>query len=280
MQGESPAAKRARITDSSTEYHRFPAEIGNQLYQCVAFPDGVEKDERRYKSVGPDGVISQTDSVQSFYIDAVTHDGKSQLFKKDIANVKEIAEELFSLVVPWILFVFDSPSGPRRFGEFFAAHTSVCKQILSLHIEFDFGAEMEASTRIMFASWTETELPHGRDINAHDIFEEWMHAVQSLPDSTHVHLVFPCFWRDFRSLHGLSEKTGLRKYQITFRFPEGPSRHTDHDFLIAQTMAAITGIEDTQQAAISKARREDFVKHGCTGFNYRRRPVSPARWQA
>jgi hypothetical protein len=39
-------------------------------------------------------------------------------------------------------------------------------------------------------------------------------------ESTHVNLVFPYFWRDFRSLRGVSDKHGLSRYHVTFRFPQ------------------------------------------------------------
>jgi hypothetical protein len=259
------------------EHHRFPPEIRNELYKCSALPENVETVERSYKTVGADGAIMALDSVHSFYLDPVSHNGKSQLFSKDVTNVAAIADELLSLVTPWILFVFDSPRALRLFAEAFASHTAVCTRQIQLHVEFDFGATMDEASRTTFARWVESEVPHGRHVNAHQIFEEWVLAVQELPsESTHLHLIFPYFWRDFRSLRGLSEKTGIRQYPITFRFPadRGHPPLPDYDFFVAQTIAAVKGIEVSEQAGISETRRTMLVRHGCTGFNLGRRPPS------
>jgi hypothetical protein len=118
-------------------------------------------------------------------------------------KVADIADE------PFILFVFTSPQDLRLFAEAFAAQTSVCTRSIELHVKLDFGATVNATDWRTFASWTKSDLPHGRLVDAHGIFETWLLALQELPSkSTHVHLVFPYFWRDFRSLRGLAEKSG------------------------------------------------------------------------
>lgn len=258
-------------------FHRFPPEIRNHLYKCAALPDFfAKKVERYHKTVGADGAIMALDNVHSFYLDHVSCNGTSELFSKDITKVAAIADELLSLVTPWILFAFDSPRALHLFAEAFAAHAAVCTRQLELHVEFEFGATFLKSDRRKFANWIESDLPHGRDFDAHKTFEEWMLAVQELPPTTHVHLVFPYFWRDFRSLRGLSEKTGLRQHPITFRFPtdEDYPSLPDHDFFVAQTIAAVKGIEVSEQSGISETRRATLVRHGCTGFNLGRRPNS------
>ncbi|KAJ4373386.1 hypothetical protein N0V83_003681 [Neocucurbitaria cava] len=264
--------KRQKTQSADVTHHRFPGEIRNMLYKCAALPDNVKQVERLYKSVGPDGTITVSDSVHTFYLDTVNESGTSQLFSKEITKVAEIADEVLSYVTPWILFTFTSPDALRLFAEAFAAHSAVCTREIELHVEFDFGASMNETDRRTFSKWLEMEEPHGRQQGAHDVFEEWMNSVKDLPTaSTHVHLVFPYFWRDFRSLRGLSEKTGLREYQITFRFPKEEPYHTysvdDHDFFIAQTIAAVKGIEVVEQAGINEKTRADLVAFGCRGFN-------------
>lgn len=238
-------------------------------------PESAEKVERTYKTVTADGSATTLDHVHSFFLDHVSSNGTSELFKKEITNVAEIAEELLTLVTPWILFVFDSPRALLVFAEAFAAHAAVCTRQPELHVEFDFCTTFQDSDRRSFATWAETERPHGRNIDAHKAFESWMLAVQQLPSDTHIHLVFPYFWRDFRSLRGLSEKTGLYQHPVTFRFPVDDAYPTlpHYDFFVAQTIAAVKAIGVPEQAGISETRRAELVRHGCTGFNLGRRPT-------
>ncbi|EAT82045.2 hypothetical protein SNOG_10651 [Parastagonospora nodorum SN15] len=236
----------------------FPAEIRNALFECSVLADGASKVDRAYKSVGADNTIKAMDTVHSFFIDPVTEHGKSELFSNDITKVAVIADELLSLVLPWILFTFDNVKGLELFAETFSAHTAVCNREIPLHVEIDLCCTLNEKKKEAFACWEESPLPHGRALNAHDMFEGWMAAAQDLPpQSTHLYLVFTCFWRDFRALRGLSRKMRLNQYQLSFRFDTDPSL-PHHDFFVAQTIAAVHGIEVTEQAGISEAGREEL----------------------
>ena len=252
-------------------YHRFPPEIRNQLYLCSVLPDQSKQQERSYITIGNDGSKVPMDSVHEFYVDAVSASGKSTLFSRKITEVTEIAEEVLTLVTPCILFTFDSPEGLRLFAEAFYAHARICERQIQLHVEIDFASSIDQVSCEAFVKWEETPVPHRRAQDAHGVFQDWLEALTNLPKaSTHVHLLFPQFWRDFRSLRGLAAKKGLSEFQVSFAFP-GNTYHTfpklDQDFFIAQTVAAVKGIEVVEMAGISKERREILVRHGCRGFN-------------
>jgi hypothetical protein len=163
---------------------------------------------------------------------------KKQAFLLGFAKVKEIADELLSLVTPSILFTFQSPDGLRMFAEQFAAHTAVCTRRIELHVEFDYTSSMDEADRQTLANWGDLKVPHGRQEDAHRVFKKRVTALEGLPkESTHVHLVFPYFWRDFRSLRGMSNKYGLSQYHVTFHFPRDRDTHplsdTEHRFFVA-----------------------------------------------
>ncbi|KAF1947510.1 hypothetical protein EJ02DRAFT_417686 [Clathrospora elynae] len=82
--------------------------------------------DRSHKTVGADGAIVALNSVHSFYLDPASHSGKSELFSNDITKVAALADEILSLVTPWILFVFDSLGALCIFAEAFSAHAVVC----------------------------------------------------------------------------------------------------------------------------------------------------------
>lgn len=164
------------------------------------------------------------DAVHSFYIDNVSENGRSTLFNRNIIKVTEITEEVLTLVTPWVLFTFKTSDSLSLFAEAFYSHYRICKRTVDIHVELDLTAGMHELQLEAFAKWEETAVPHGTKENAHGVFQDWLKALQGLPtDSTHVHLVFPHFWRDFRSLRGLSAATGLAKFQVTFAFPQTPT---------------------------------------------------------
>lgn len=252
-------------------YHRFPPEIRNQLFRCAVLPEQSKTVQRSYKSISKDGSRLPLDTVHAFYIDAVTANGSSTLFSREITKVAEIAEELLTLVTPWILFTFKSPDGLRLFAETFYEHSRICKRKAELHVELDFTSSLGEADRESLEKWEETDVPHGKKQHIHSVLQEWLEALSHLPtDSTHVHLLMPQFWRDFRSLRGLSAKTGLAEFQVSLAFLPNLSHafsKQDYDFFIAQTIAAVYGIEVVEQAGINKERREKLVRYGCRGFN-------------
>ena len=235
--------------------------------------DGVEPESRVFKTVTPEGTIAPLDTVRFFFLDTISEGGRSDLFAKEIVQVTELTQEVLTLVMPRILFKFHSASALSIFSETFAAHLSVCGVVPELHIEVDFAGDMSEHDREELASWTECELPHGREVNTHDQFQQWVRAIQPLPSSTNIHLVFSRIWRDFRALRGLSKKFDLPGRTITFQFPT-PSKHVqqqDHEFFVAQTIVAMKDMEIPEQAGISDNERVRLVKFGCRGFNSGRR---------
>ncbi len=244
------------------------------LYKYAALPDGINPEERTFKTVTQDGSIAPVDTVRSFFLDTVSEDGKSTLFAKEIVQVTELTQEVLTLVMPEILFRFNTPHALEVFAEDFAAHVNICNVIPELHIELDFAKNLGQEDRTKLGSWAESKLPHGRDINMHDHVTQWMSAIQLLPEVTNIHLVFSHIWRDFRELRGLSKKFGLSKHVITFQFPTPSNLLQEQNFLEAQTMAAVKDLEVSEQAGISGTKRIELVKFGCRGFNcYRNSPT-------
>jgi hypothetical protein len=215
----------------------LPPEIRNHLYKCVVFSDDMELVERSSKSIGLETIVV-SETTRDFYLDVVSDTGESKLFNRAITKVKEIADELLSLVTPSIMFTFKSADGLRLFAKQFAAHTAVCTRRIELHVEFDYTSSMDEADRQTLANWGDLEGPHGRQEDAHGVFRKWVTALEGLPkESTYVHLVFPYFWRDFRSLRGMSNKYGLSQYHVTFQFPRDRDTHplsdTEHRFFVA-----------------------------------------------
>jgi hypothetical protein len=133
-------------------------------------------------------------------------------------------------------------------------------------------SSIDEADRQTLANWGDLKVPHGRQEDAHGVFRKRVTALEGLPkESTHIHLVFPYFWRDFRSLRGMSNKYSLSQYHVTFQFPRDRDTHplsdSEQRFFVAQTMAAVSGVIVAEQANIDKARREDLVRIGCRGFN-------------
>jgi hypothetical protein len=245
----------------------MPSEIRNMLHNYAALPDNTDPEERTFKTVTQDGRIAPLDTVRSFFLDTVSEGGKSTLFAKEIVQVTELTEEVLTLVMPAILFRFDTPSALEGFAEVFAAHISICNVIPELHVELDFARNLSQDDRMKLGSWTESKLPHGRDINMHDHVMRWMGAIKLLPAVTNIHLVFSHIWRDFREFRGLSKKFGLSKHITTFQFPTPSNLLPEHSFLEAQTMAAVADLDISEQAGISGTKRMELVKFGCRGFN-------------
>ncbi|KAF4624393.1 hypothetical protein G7Y89_g13776 [Cudoniella acicularis] len=261
---QGPAPKRLK---DRTFFRAIPGEIRNELYRCAALPAGVEPEQHTFKTVTGDSTIAPLDTIKSFFVDTISADGKSVLFAKDIVQVTELTEEILTLVMPLILFKFNTVAALETFVETFAAHLSVCKVVPELHIELCFTKDMGENEVAMLGSWAECKLPHGRDINMHDHVQRWMEANQSLPGNTIIHFVFPQIWRDFRELRGLSKKFGVSKRTITFQFPTPSSEIPEYSFYIAQTMAAVKDIEVPEQVGISSDKRVKLAKLGCRGFN-------------
>jgi hypothetical protein len=243
------------------------------LYEHVALPNDVEPEERNFTTITEDGAIASLDTVRSFFLDTISEGGKSALFAKNIVKVTEITQEVLTLVMPQILFKFNSPPALRVFAETFAAHLSVCDVVPELHIELDFAQGMPEEDLVKLGSWEACELPHGRDINMHEQVEQWIRNIELLPEVTNVHLVFSQIWRDFGELRGLSKKFGLYKRKVTFQFPTPSLRDEKYNFFKVQTMAAVKDIEVKEQNGISDGTRAELVELGCRGFNVvRQRP--------
>jgi hypothetical protein len=239
------------------------------LYKLSVSPYDLEDVQRAVRTVTKEGNISPHDGAYSFVgLDRISKDGMSTLFKRDIVAVAEIAEEVLTLVMPGILFSVDDSSALARFAEAFAAHTGHFTTVPELHVEINVTAGLDVDED--FASWQVCAEPHGRDLKAETFFESWMDAVQDLPDTATIHLVFSCFWRDYRSLRGLSTRYGLSKRNVTFRFAIEET-FPDQPFHIAQTISAVKDIDVPQQSGIIAARRAVLVDYGCTGFNLRQR---------
>jgi hypothetical protein len=212
------------------------------LYKYAALPEDVDPEERTFRTVNQDGTITPLDTVRSFFLDKISKSGKSALFAKDIVRVTEITEEVLTLVLPEILFQFDTTHALEVFAETFAAHASICNIVPELHLEVNFGKGLGEEDLGKLGGWLECKLPHGRDVGMHDHVERWMSAIQHLPEVTniHLHLVFSHIWRDFRELRGLSMKFGLSKRTVTFQFPTPSIQYPEYSFFEAQTMAAVT----------------------------------------
>jgi hypothetical protein len=244
------------------------------LYKLAALPNNVEPEDRLFTTIGEDGVIKVSDAVQSFYMDTITGSGRSTLFSKSIVEVSEITEEVLSLVMPQILFQVRSPLDLEVFAETFSAHLDVCNEIPELHIELDLTWNMDEDLTLTLGKWTASELPHGRGFMKKFV-TEWFRAIELLPESTNVHMIFSKIWRDFRELRGLSTKFGVCKRLITFQFEFPTAGLSDEDihFYKAQTLAAVKDVEVAEQINISTSKREALVKLGCRGFNQvRQRP--------
>jgi hypothetical protein len=119
---------------------------------------------------------------------------------------------------------------------------------------------MDEADRQTLASWGELEDPYGHQEDAHGVFKKWVLALEYFPkESTHLHLVFPYFWRDFRSLRGMSNKYNLSQYHVTFQFPRDRDIHplsdTEQKKFVTQAIAAVNSITVAEQANSDKARR-------------------------
>ena len=262
---------KRRKTQSTTF---IPPEIRNSIYEHAALPNDVEPEKRTFITIAEDITIASSETAQSFYLDTISESGQSALFAKEIVQVAELTEEVLTLVMPKILFKFRTPCALRIFAETFAAHAMVCEVVPELHIELDFATNLDEEDLIKLGSWAECNLPHGRAIYMHNHVENWMSAIQLLPEITYVHLVFTYIWRDFRELRGLSKKFGLSKYRVTFQFPTPSIQHQENSFFEAQTMAAVKDLDVYEQAGLSDAKRAKLVKFGCRGFNrIRQRPT-------
>jgi hypothetical protein len=204
---------------SSSFFRNLPGEVRNQLYELTALPNSAEPIARVLKTVTEDGTIALLDTVRPFFIDTVSESGRSTLFGIDLVHVTELTQEVLTLVMPQILFTFNTPHSLDVFAETFNAHVGVCNVVPELHIELNFTEGLSEEDLRKIGSWAECMVPHGREINMHDRVEEWMKAIEPLPQITTIHLVFSHIWRDFRELRGLAMKLGLSRRPVTFQFP-------------------------------------------------------------
>jgi len=123
------------------------------------------------KTVTTEGTVAPLDTVRCFFLDTISEGGRSDLFAKEIVQVSELNQEVLTLVMPRILFKFHTVAALSIFSETFAAYLSVCDVVLELHIELDFTRDMSKHGREELVSWTEYELPHGREVHMHDQFQ-------------------------------------------------------------------------------------------------------------
>jgi hypothetical protein len=123
---------------SSSFFRNLPGEVRNQLYELTALPDSVEPKARVLKTVTEDGTIAPLYIVRSCFMDTVSESGRSTLFGIDLVHVTELTQEVLTLVMPQILFTFNTPHSLNVFAETFAAHVSVCNVVPEQHIELNF----------------------------------------------------------------------------------------------------------------------------------------------
>ncbi|RDL39907.1 Uncharacterized protein BP5553_04247 [Venustampulla echinocandica] len=268
VQARPPKRRKTKSKETPAFYHVMPPEIRNEIYEHAALPETVDPEARTFKTVTSEGNIAPKDTVQSFFLDAVSESGRSSLFERDVVKITELTQEVLTLVMPGILFQFSTPSALEVFAETFAAHSNVCHIVPELHIELNLANNLSQASLEELAKFKATKLPHGRGIQMHDHVEKWMLVIKTLPKTTtHVHLVFSHIWRDFRELRGLSKKHGLSERTVTFQFRTPSIERPDHSFFEAQTMAAVKDLEVAEQAGISEEKRAKLVKFGCRGFN-------------
>lgn len=246
------------------------------MYLSSTLGDSDEPESRAFKTVNLEGVIDEIDTVQLFHIDSIDDSGRSDLFAKEIVKVTELTQEVLTLVMPKILFTFRSADALTVFSETFAAHLSVCKVVPELNIEVDFAADMTENEREELAIWQECTLPHGREVNTHDHYQRWISALQPLPSTANILIVFSRIWRDFRELRGLAKKFNLPSRTIKFQFSERSPhiQQEDHDFFMRETIAAIKDLDIPEQEEISGIERARLVKFGCRGFGTGQRPTA------
>ena len=221
----------------------------------------------QYSTSGLDGNTITSNQIDRFYIDHITYDGKSSLFDKHFAQVARLGEAVVTLLVPKVLFCFHTSRSLYFFSMVFLEPLKAFKSQIQFYVRLDFCASIP--DKIAFASWTRVLGPHGSDVDVLTNYEEWMVEAAELPPTTHIHLVFPFVWRDFRTLRALSKMTGFCTRNISFDFPEnrGFPLLQDREFLEMHTVMAIKNLEIPEQPDMTPAERKRLVEFGCTGFN-------------
>ncbi|KAH7069951.1 hypothetical protein BKA63DRAFT_580299, partial [Paraphoma chrysanthemicola] len=119
-----------------------------------------------------------------------------------------------------------------------------------------------------WAKWEDNYESHGQSLGTKEYFKKWFKAIEGFPESVTLHLVFDCFWRDFRVLRWLSSKTGLSKRSVRFLFlfPTPDHQLEYHDFFVALTVASVLGFRHPAQENIPLEHRRMLVNYGCGGF--------------
>ncbi|EPE35505.1 hypothetical protein GLAREA_11204 [Glarea lozoyensis ATCC 20868] len=272
-------------------FEKLPAELRNKVYDEYYASD--EKQEKEFYYLDQKGNI--TTATERYVYKNVVAGTQHQIFDPIRAS-KTMASEILARTIQQVVFDIRTPEALKQFSESLRTYIELSglKTDKSHQIAIDLTSNMTTSHRSHLDNWNEIEDEHGNDfeeeetyhhgrdrqgtltrlkVSTHDHIKQWLVELSTLPNNTEICLTFPFFWRDFRSLRGLSARYGLSNRTVKFCFPPPSSRHPEYDYCRAQTMAAIKGFHDTKQTVLTKEEREHLVAIGCRGFDgFGRRP--------
>jgi hypothetical protein len=257
-------------------FKTLPPEIRIEIYKHAVLPPDTKREKRVIKTVTSDSTINPVESVQHFFVNEILDGRRNMVFAEGIMGVPELADDVLSLILPQILFKFSCGYTLLIFSRIIA-HANAnkkLKDVPGLNVEINFLDMMSLYYRNVFESWEpmrQCQLPHGKFAGMFLDVDIWFKAVAKLPKATTVHIVFSHVWRDFQSLRSLSKKYKISEREVKFQFPTPIIPRQDYDFFISQTIAAVKDIVVPEQVDISKEKRKELVKIGCTGFEHLRR---------
>lgn len=163
-------------------FKTLPPEIGTKIYKHAVLPKDTKREKRIFKTVTSDSTINPVDSVQHFFVYEIPDGYENMVITEGIMGVPELADDVLSLILPQILFKFNSEYTLSMFASTIAAHAN--KKLWKcpgLNVEINL-TDMMSELCWYFFGWEPMDqfyLPHGK-------FARICHAVNRIDPRTWV----------------------------------------------------------------------------------------------
>jgi len=219
----------------------------------------------------------------------VDDNGFCDLFREGIAKVPFTMREFLHESREIMIFKIPSPDALRRFYDLISAPLTPGGSLAPcFRIEIDL-MPTEVSGDDLAATWgmstarrpptprnvvTSIHMAHGYESGFREHIGAWMDAVQILPSTVAIDVVIQFPWRDYRSLHRVTEPLRKDEREFRLRLHVEPAQRSlpEHDLHINLFIASLKAtkcvklMEDDQEVRLSEATAQRLIRQGCRGF--------------
>jgi hypothetical protein len=251
------------MSDTGVPLPVLPGELRNIIWLEVVKTISVHSQiEMTWTYIDEDNQVASVEEHKVDHAATQAFVSPVELFEHSLSRVPQIFHEFLGEIAPTTIFTFDEPS--QLVSELLNTQTpkgSALRYDLNVAVRiFRFDRNFRPMTK-----WRQSDVPHGRWYRANEHVEEWVNAMQTLPESVIIHVILWRPWLDYGRLRAVTKplrERGAEHLRVAVqRFNWSRIPNLELHFKLTADLK-----NDTLRLDVGEAEAKILSKHGCRGF--------------